>query len=168
MRKILVISLALLLLATYKNLNAQDVRTTQVSDTVFSFTIRNYYDERSKDSHNYSKSYTLKSGILFYDYDYNGYPDDEEEHKQKKLNDSTIIAIKIKLKELSLYQNYKKSFPVDEGGFRAESGSSLTITTDSVKYYIQVNGGRPIDMEDKMYENLSEFYYYINSLFEKK
>lgn len=168
MKTILVLPMIFLLLAICKNSNTQNISVAQLSDTVFAFTIRSYYNETSKDSHNYSKTFSLKSGILYYDYDYNGYPDNEEEHKQKTLNDSTIQVIKVKLKELSLYQNYKKTFPIDKSGFVSESGYSLSITTDSVKYYILVNGARPIEIDDKVYENLSGFYYFINTLFESK
>ncbi len=46
----------------------------------FSFTLTDLYHESSKDSHSYTKTYTLKSGVLYYDYEYRGFPDDKDEH----------------------------------------------------------------------------------------
>jgi hypothetical protein len=167
MKNTLIISLILLLFTMCKISFTQNLNKVQIRDTTFSFTIGSYYNEISKDSHNYSKTFSLKSGILHYDYDYNGYPDNEEEHKQKQLNDSSIDVIKAKLKEFSLYQNYKKAFPLEKNGLVTESGYSLIVTTDSAKYEIHLSGPRPMDIDDKVYESLSIFYYFINTLFEK-
>lgn len=168
MKNVFILSLILLLFATCKNSNTQNLSTVLVIDTAFKFVIRDYYDETSKDSHHYSKTYSLKSGILYYDYDYNGYPDNEEEHKQKQLNDSAIDIIKAKLKELTLYQSYKKKFPLEERGMITESGYSLFIKTGSIKYDLQVSGPRPMDIQDKAYDNLAIFYSFIENLFKNK
>jgi len=157
------IFLLVFLLFACKNSITQNI--VPLTDTVFSFVINDYYRESSKDSHSYSKVFSLKSGVLYYDYVYRGYPDDEEKHSQKQLNDSVISLIKDKLEELSLYQNYKKTFPIDKTGMITESGYSFSIITDTSKYNIQVSGCRPIEIEDKVYDKLSEFYYFISKIF---
>ncbi|MFH2094992.1 MAG: hypothetical protein ABIJ16_04765, partial [Bacteroidota bacterium] len=115
--------------------------------------------------HRYSTTFSLKSGVLYYDYSYHGFPDNDEKHNQKQLNDSTITAIKEKIRELSLYQNYKKSFPINDNGFITESGYSFSVTTDTAKYDILVNGSRPMDIDDEIYNKLSELFYFISAIF---
>jgi hypothetical protein len=159
---------AILLFATGNNSCTQNISIIPVTDTIFSFIISDFYRESSKDSHSYSKEFSLKSGVLYYDYVYSGYPDNEEKHTQKQLNDSIISLIKVKLNELSLYQNYRKEFPIDRTGMITESGYSFSVTTDTARYNIQVSGNRAIEIDDKVYEKLSEFYYFINNLFPQK
>ncbi|MFH2143213.1 MAG: hypothetical protein ABIJ97_12370 [Bacteroidota bacterium] len=165
MRNVLLFLVVLMILASCKNSNTQNISVLSEVDTSFSFFLSDYYRESSKDSHSYSKAFSLKSGVLYYDYKYHGYPDNDEKHNQKQLNDSAITAIKTKMQELSLYQNYKKTFPINESGFISESGYTLSIITDTAKYSILVNGGRPMDIDDEIYNKLSELYYFINKIF---
>jgi len=141
-----------------------------VSDTLFAFSVSYSFSETSKDSHHYSKNFNLKSGILYYNYSYSGYPAVEEDHKQKQLNDSTIDLIKSKLKELSLYQNYNKNFPGKKDVFSTETVYSLTIETGSVKYSLSVSRSGPTDVnkEDEVETHISEFNSFINTIFPQK
>lgn len=162
MRNTLVFLNTLLLLVSCNISCTQNTKTVAGADTVFSFAIKDYYDESSKDSHEYSKTYSLKKGVLYYDYVYTGYPDDEEKHSKKDLNDEAVEKIKTKLKDLSLYCNYKKEFPIDERGMITKTGYILSITTDTAKYRILVSGNRPIEIEDEVYNKLSEFFSFLS------
>jgi len=155
-------------LASCKNPLTPKCENKPISDTLFSFSIRKFYNESSKDSHHYYQMFSLKKGVLFYDYVYKGFPNDEEEHKKKILNDSIILLIKIKLNELELYQDYSKEYPVNNSGFRSESGYSLIINTDTSDYSLMVKGKIPYDVDNEVYNNLSAFYYFIHSVFPQK
>jgi hypothetical protein len=168
MKNLIILFLVVLSFVCCKNANTQKPENTSVSDTSFKMTLSDYYEERSKDSHNYSKTYSVESGVLYYDYLYRGYPDDEEFHDKKQMNDSLISKIKLKIEELSLYRNYEKKFPSDESGYFTESGSTLSVTTDTEKYYIKISGPRPIEIDDEVYNKLSEFYYFLDSVFPQK
>ncbi len=168
MKKLTLLLVTVLLIFGCKNSNTQNTSKKLVSDTIFSFVTVDSYSESSKDSHNYSTTLSLKKGVLYYDYDYNGYPANEEEHKQMNLNDSIIIAIKVKLKELSLYKNYEKKYTVNEKNYRVETGIRLYITTDTSKYILSIDGGRPMEIKDEVNDNLSIFFSYVENLFPKK
>lgn len=171
MKNILILILLALVFCNCRNSitrTNQNVAVQIVCDTVFAFSIQKYYDERSKDCNHYYNMFSLKSGVLYYDYVYKGFPDDEEEHDKKQLNDSIIHIIKEKLKELSLYQDYSKKFPLKKSGFITESGYSMTIRNDSAKYALSVSGPGNMEIDDKIYLHLSDFYYYINTIFPQK
>lgn len=168
MKNPIILFLVVLSFACCKNANTQKPENTSVSDTSFKMTLSNYYEERSKDSHNYSKTFSVKSGILYYNYIYRGYPDDDDFQNKMQLNDSLLNLIKLKLQELSLCKNYEKKFPSDGSGYFTESGSSLSVTTDNIEYFIKVSGQRPIEIEDDVYNKLNEFFYFINKIFPQK
>ncbi len=146
----------------------QSPPVNNMTDTTFSFVLTDFFDESSKDSHHYSKSFSLKSGILRYDYIYRGFPDNQEEHKELPADDSMITAIKEKINTLDLVTNYDKKFPVNERGFIVRTGKRLTLFQDTVKYSVSVTGGRPMDMKDEMYNKLSQLYYFLDRYFDIK
>jgi hypothetical protein len=158
----------ILLFANCKNSNTQNSSTKTVGDTIFSFVTVDFYRETSKDSHHHSTTLSLKKGILYYDYNYGGYPAPETEHKQMDVNDSIINTIKAKLKELSLYQNYKKRFPVNEKVYIVETGISLNIITDTEKYALSVDGGLSNNIKDSVKDNMSQFFAYVLHLFSEE
>jgi hypothetical protein len=74
----------------------------------FSFTLTDSYNETSKDSHQYSKTYSLKGKVLRFEHSHSGFPDDKEEAKEVRANDSMVSAIKDKIKDRGLHTNYEK------------------------------------------------------------
>ncbi len=143
MKKIILLFPLFLLFVNCKNSTTKNSNT---SESAFSFVIVDSYRESSKDSHSYSTTLSLKDGVLNYDYNYSGFPENKKEHKEKDLSHSDINSIKLKMQELSLYQNYEKKFPVNEKVYIVETGMRLTIIADTVKYSLCVNGGRPMDI----------------------
>jgi len=168
MKNFLMFFWGVLLFASCKNSNTQNTSINIVSDTIFSFVTVDSYSESSKDSHNYSETLSLKKGVLYYGYIYKGFPDDETEHKQINLNDSIINSLKAKLKKLSLYKNYKKRYSINEKTYRVETDISLYITTDTNKYILSVDGGRPMYITDSVNDNMSIFFSYVMNLFPEK
>lgn len=165
MKKAILLFPIILLFVNCKNSTTQNNITNNTSDTGFSFVIVDSYRETSKDSHSYSTTLSLQNGVLNYDYKYHGFPDNQTAHKQRDLSNSEINSIKSKMKELSLYQNYKKKFPVNEKVYMVETGMSLTIITDTVKYTLSVNGGMPMDIKDSVNDHMSVFFSYVMNLF---
>jgi hypothetical protein len=149
--------------------SSQQTQTEIVmTDTTFSFVLTDSFDETSKDSHDYSKTLSVKSGVLHYDYVYRGFPDDQAEHKEMPADESMIKAIRDKIKELRLDTNYVKRYPVNERGFIVRTGMHLTIQDSADKYSISVTGGRPMDINDRLNDKMSELYYFVNRYFDKK
>ena len=138
-----------------------------MTDTTFSFVLFDSFDETSKDSHHYTKTLSLKSGILHYDYVYRGFPDDTEEHKEMPAGESMIKTIREKIRELRLDTNYVKRYPVNERGFIVRTGMHLTIEDGANKYSVSVTGGRPMDINDEIDNKMSQLYYFVNRFFEK-
>jgi hypothetical protein len=168
MKNILIIMMTIMLFTNCKNSNTQNNQVKPISDTTFYFCIKDFYNETSKDSHHYYKMYYLKAGVLYYEYKYRGFPSEEDFTDSKQLNDTLINDIKAKLSKLSLNRNYNRYFPVDRNGMVSESGLSLNIRYDTVKYNLEVSGEIPYDINDSIYNHLSEFRYYINTLFPQK
>jgi hypothetical protein len=168
MKNLSILTFLILLFSNCKNSNTQNFSTKTVSDTIFSFVTVDFYRETSKDSHHYSTTLSLKKGILYYDYNYGGYPAPETKHKQLDVNDSIINSIKAKLKELSLYQNYKKRFPVNEKVYIVETGISLNIITDTEKFALSVDGGLSNNIKDSVKDNMSHFFAYVQQLFSEQ
>ncbi len=146
----------------------QNHEGNSMSDTTFTFVLTDSFNETSKDSHHYSKSLSLKSGVLRYDYVYRGFPDDEEEHKELPADDSMVRAIREKIRELGLDTNYVRRYPVDERGFIVRTGMHLTVQDGSVKHSVSVTGGRPMDIDDIFDHKMSELYSFVNRFFERK
>jgi hypothetical protein len=168
MKNLLIIILTIILFSNCKNSSTQNNQVKPISDTTFYFCIKDFYNETSKDSHHYFKTFSLEKGVLYYDYVYNGFPGHEEAHDEKQLNDSTINTIKEKLKELSLYMNYTRKFPIEKTGLSSESGYLLTIIADTSQYSVSISGDIPYDINDEVYNHLSNFNYFINNLFTQK
>jgi hypothetical protein len=170
MKNILIVTMTIMLFSNCKNSNTQNNQAKPVSDTLFYFSVSYSFSETSKDSHRYTQNFILKKGILYYDYIYGGFPAMEEDHQQKQLNDSIIDGIKAKLKELSLYQNYKKDYPGRKDVFKTESDHSLTIETGTSKYSMSVSRTGPSDEknDDEVENKISEFYYFILQIFPQK
>ena len=149
--------------------SSQQTQTEIVmTDTTFSFVLLDSFDETSKDSHHYTKTLSLKSGVLHYDYVYRGFPDNTEEHKEMPADESMIKTIREKIRELRLDTNYVKRYPVNERGFIVRTGMHLTIQDGVNKYSVSVTGGRPMDINDELNDKMSKLYYFVNRYFEKK
>ena len=145
----------------------QNLTANCMTDTTFSFVLADSFDETSKDSHHYTKTLSLKSGVLHYDYVYRGFPDNTEEHKEMPADESMIKTIREKIRELRLDTNYVKRYPVSERGFIVRTGMHLTIQDGANKYSVSVTGGRPMDINDEINNKMSQLYYFVNRFFEK-
>jgi hypothetical protein len=130
----------------------------------FSFTLTESYSETSKDSHQYSKAYSLNGKTLLFEHSHSGFPDDKEETRKVRVNGSMIAAIKDKIKGLGLYTNYEKKFPVNERGMISRTKKKLIIQDGEKKYLISVSGGSPGEIKDEFDNKLGVFYSFIASL----
>ncbi len=133
----------------------------------FSFVLKESFREISKDSNNYSTTYTLKEGKLQQDYIYKGFPDDKEEHKQVRANGSTIEAILAKIEAQSLFINYDKQFPLNSNGPRTSIGIHLTVQHGTSTYTISVSGDRLQVQNDEMYKKVSVLQGLVSGFFQK-
>ncbi|MFH0895922.1 MAG: hypothetical protein V2A54_15925 [Bacteroidota bacterium] len=144
--------------------SVKDANNTTIIDTTFSFYLTESFHETSLDSHWYTSTYSIKNGVLSYDYVYGGFPAPEKKHKDTTLSEKDFISIKEKLKELKLFINYKKTFPVEKKGLIVETCNSLQINDADKIYKISISGGRPMDLVDEVGNRLSEFEYFVKQL----
>ncbi|MBN1535070.1 MAG: hypothetical protein JXA20_20545 [Spirochaetes bacterium] len=146
------------------------VKVTEVSsgaDAAFHFVYSEYLHETSKDSHSHRTSYALKNGRLVYDYAAIGHPGPDKRHRELTVNHAAVDAIRKKLRELQLYTNHARSFPVEKRGATVHTGRMLCLTDGDRSYKITVAGGRPRDMKDRVGDRLSEFRSFIEKYFSK-
>jgi hypothetical protein len=138
-------------------------------DAAFSFVYSEYFHETSKDSNSHRTSYTMKNGRLVYDYVYVGYPDpgNSKKHREIRVDRDSVERLRAKLKELQLYMNYSKSYPVEKRGMTINTGRSLCITDGDGSYRITVTGGLPLDIHDRVGDRLSEFGVFVERLLRK-
>jgi hypothetical protein len=133
----------------------------------FSFTLTESYSETSKDSHRYSKSYSLDGKVLRFLHTHSGFPDDKEEAKEVRANNSMVSAIKDKIMGLGLYTNYEKKFPVNERGTIMRTTMKLVIQDGEEKYAISVSGGSRGEIKDEFDQKLGVFYSFIAGIFQR-